>query len=225
MTNKQKQGNINGGITRTKHGYCKRNSTIPRIYRIWQAMKSRCYSKTNESYKNYGLIGVTVCREWLNSPESFIEWSYENGYNDNMHLDKDELCEKYKISPKVYSPKTCQWVLQHKNNIVESQLHTIDVELEIIKAYKAGENITDLAKKYYIGKGLSKSAPTKYIEELLRRYGVYKPKINKTPIKDSIVKEILDSGLQVKDIVEQYGFSRSKWYRAKKRYMQQNSVV
>ena len=61
----------------TTHG--KANS---RIYGVWLNMKNRCYNKKVKSYKHYGGRGIAVCDEWLNSFESFMDWSYANGYND-----------------------------------------------------------------------------------------------------------------------------------------------
>ena len=184
-------------------------------------MKYRCYGVNGKSYDKYGGIGVTVCDEWKNDFEQFKKWSEKNGYNDIMHLDKDELCEKYNIEPKIYSPDTCQWIMQHKNNIIENQLNNIDTEMKIVKEYQDGLSIKTLADKYYNGKGKSHSAPTKYIEELLKRYGVFKSKSNKTPIPDEVIREILKVE-KVTETLKKYSISRSKWYRAKRRYQQRN---
>lgn len=34
----------------------------------------------------------------------------------DLVLDKDIICEKENISPKIYSPKTCMWVTVAENN-------------------------------------------------------------------------------------------------------------
>ena len=222
MTQAQIDGNIKAGKTRTKHGYGKRGQKSPRIYKIWQGMKERCYGINSKSYHKYGGIGITVCSEWKDSFESFLKWSMKNGYNKTMHLDKDELCELYQIEPKIYSPKTCQWIMQHKNNIIENQLHTNDKEMEIVELYVSGSTITELSKIYYIGIGISQSAPTKYIEELLRRYGVYKPRLNKSKISNETIVEILNSTESISNNLTKHKISKSKWYRAIKKYKQRN---
>lgn len=84
-----------------------------RLYNIWGSMKSRCNDK---SHVYYGLKGVTVCDEWRNSYESFREWSLANGYNDELHIDKDIGSAAMNIYPPIYSPKTCTWVTQHRNS-------------------------------------------------------------------------------------------------------------
>jgi DNA-directed RNA polymerase specialized sigma subunit len=42
-------------------------------YRTWQGMKQRCYNKKHPSYKDYGGRGIIVCKEWINSYDTFIE--------------------------------------------------------------------------------------------------------------------------------------------------------
>lgn len=51
------------------HG--KKNS---RIYRTWRNMKTRCFNHNHEHYKDYGGRGITVCKEWQNSFEAFLEY-------------------------------------------------------------------------------------------------------------------------------------------------------
>jgi ribosomal protein L37AE/L43A len=87
-----------------------------RLYDTWRNMKSRCYKEINNRYQYYGAKGVTVCDEWKNDFAAFQKWSYENGYKDDLDLDKDRLCHELKISPAIYSPKTCIWVTKAENN-------------------------------------------------------------------------------------------------------------
>lgn len=42
-----------------------------RIYKIWCAMKDRCYRSKNKRYKDYGGRGITVCEEWKNDFKHF----------------------------------------------------------------------------------------------------------------------------------------------------------
>lgn len=73
-----------------------------RLYQIWQGMKDRCYDKTNSRYKDYGGRGIFVCDEWKKDFESFYKWSIENGYNDNLSIDR-------KNNNKEYAPYNCRW--------------------------------------------------------------------------------------------------------------------
>ena len=104
-------GNKKAGLKREKHGLHKH-----RLMSIYNSMKQRCYNIKHKRYYCYGAIGVTVCEEWKTSFKSFAEWALNNGYKDDLTLDKDELCNKLNISPKIYSPQTCQWIPKHINS-------------------------------------------------------------------------------------------------------------
>ena len=41
------------------------------LYSRWKCMKSRCYSKTDKDYHNYGGRGITFCDEWADF-ENFL---------------------------------------------------------------------------------------------------------------------------------------------------------
>ncbi len=42
-----------------------------KIYKTWDAMRSRCYNPCNASYSRYGARGIEVCEAWRNSFEAF----------------------------------------------------------------------------------------------------------------------------------------------------------
>ncbi len=75
-----------------------------RIYTIWKGMNERCSDVNN---KNYGgkASPVKICNEWQgeHGAENFIKWSLENGYDENLEIDRID-------SEKDYEPSNCRWV-------------------------------------------------------------------------------------------------------------------
>lgn len=84
-------------IDRAKHNLHKH-----RLYRIMNNMKNRCYNKNNKDYCNYGERGIHICNEWLNDFMVFYNWALENGYKDDLTIDR-------KNNDLGYSPDNCRW--------------------------------------------------------------------------------------------------------------------
>lgn len=73
------------------------------LYRVWSAIKQRCYNKNNPNYKHYGAKGITICDEWKHSFKTFESWSIENGYKQGLSIDRIN-------STKSYTPDNCRWI-------------------------------------------------------------------------------------------------------------------
>lgn len=80
-----------------------------RLYSIWHHMKYRCNNPNAPKYPLYGGRGITVCDEWINSFPAFRDWALDNGYDDNLTLDRID-------NNKGYNPNNCRWATSSDQN-------------------------------------------------------------------------------------------------------------
>lgn len=86
------------------------------LYQRYMNMLNRCYNPKSNHYQAYGAKGVTVCKEWQESFESFADWCNANGYKKHLELDKDVRSAELGISPAIYSPETCSFISAEENS-------------------------------------------------------------------------------------------------------------
>lgn len=96
----------------TKHKMC-----YSRIYKIWLGIKARCLNSSDTSYKYYGGRGIFVCNEWRNDFMSFYHWAMENGYRDDLSIDRIYVNGNYE-------PLNCRWATKSTQSQNQSKRTT-----------------------------------------------------------------------------------------------------
>ena len=97
----------------TSHSLCN-----TRLYRIYYKILMRCYNKNDHKYPLYGARGICMCDEWLERDNhgvtpgflNFYNWAIENGYEDNLSIDRIDVNGNYE-------PTNCRWADTKMQNV------------------------------------------------------------------------------------------------------------
>jgi hypothetical protein len=94
------------GCLKAHHGLAQVGRVHP-VYKAWQGMRSRCYNKKNEAYRNYGGRGIEVAASWGDS-EAFIRDMLPS-WREGLTLDR-------KNNNGNYCKENCHWTTRLKQN-------------------------------------------------------------------------------------------------------------
>jgi hypothetical protein len=109
-----------------RSGNYRHGCSATRLYHCWRNMHLRCYDPASKSFSIYGAKGVKVCAEW-SEPPAFFAWAKENGYADNLTLER-------KNNNGNYEPSNCSWATrkQQSRNRSHIKFYTAFGETKIL---------------------------------------------------------------------------------------------
>lgn len=117
-----------------------------RLQRTYKSMLARCHDDSQKNYSSYGGKGISVYAPWISDRFNFFNWAMQNGYMDNLTIDR--------ISPELgYFPENCRWItmqeqIQRRRTVTKL---TPDLIRSIRKDLLTMKNI-EVSKKYGIHK-------------------------------------------------------------------------
>lgn len=91
-----------------------------RLYSIWRDMRKRCRNKNTTYHKDYVDRGIVVCDEWQKY-ETFRDWALENGYKDNLSIERINVNGNYE-------PNNCKWITISEQQLNKRNTHYITYE-------------------------------------------------------------------------------------------------
>ena len=123
-----------------------------RIYGIYHGMINRCEKENDMHYKFYGAKGIKVCDEWKgeNGFINFYLWSMDNGYGDDLSIDRIDNNGNYE-------PDNCRWAdaFTQANNTSANVYYEIDGTQAQIKEISKFYGIPEPTLRGRMKKGMS----------------------------------------------------------------------
>ena len=92
------------------------------LYSVWGGMKTRCYNKKENGYKNYGGRGIIVCDKWNKDFVAFYDWAIVNGYQNGLTIERIN-------NDGNYEPNNCKFILgrEQGRNQRRTKLNSVKV--------------------------------------------------------------------------------------------------
>jgi len=111
------------------------------LYMRLKNIEARCRYPSATNYKYYGGRGISVCREWLDDPRTFIRWAEENGYEPGLEVDGID-------NDGNYEPNNCR-LLDHRHNSQRRRgVKTTIEQASMVKAlFRCGATVKEAAAR------------------------------------------------------------------------------
>lgn len=150
-------------------------------YRIWKAMKSRCYSPSCKNVGLYQKLGIQVCARWRNSFENFMA--------DMGPIPGDDYSIERIDYTKDYCPENCIWIpfkeqMKNRSNVpkytyngethcLKEWARILGVKVELLRGrLRRGRSFEEAISGDIYGRQILINGETKTIKEWCEYYGL-----------------------------------------------------
>lgn len=116
------------GYTINRIGAVTHRETRTNLHKRWESMIARCEYTKHPHYKNYGCRGISVCDDW-HDYEKFRNWALDNGYSEDLSLDRIDNdgnyepsnCRFITIQEQLSNKRNNHWIQYGSENLTISQ--------------------------------------------------------------------------------------------------------
>lgn len=186
----------------------KHNQAHSRLYKVFNSLKQRCLNPNNKGYKNYGGRGITVCNEWLDKKNGFVNfynWAIASGYDENAKFQECTI-DRINVNGN-YEPKNCRWVTNKEQalNKTDSRIFEYKGKRQTLKEWSEELNVSYKILQSHTHKGEN-------IEEILK--GINEREKNKEGRKVVLINkdnnEIFGEFSNIFEACKELGLRRSQ---------------
>lgn len=115
---------VQRGKNSRKHGHAANGNSAE--YQAWSAAKHRCFNPNSPNWDYYGGAGITMCKRWAESFESFLEDmgarpTGVHGKRAKYSIDRIDVSGNYE-------PGNCRWATYHTQNNNTSRTRWITID-------------------------------------------------------------------------------------------------
>ena len=172
-----------------------------RLWTVWRNMKARCYNHNNHGYKDYGGRGIKIYSLWLKHFLYFYDWAIENGYQDDLTIERIDVNGNYE-------PNNCKWISKKEQMRNKRNSHniTFNGETKCLEEWSNIYKINSKVIKFRMDNGMT-------FEEAVTKQNWRK--INSSHVTKEIVDELYNELGEYKKVANALGTSRATVSRIK----------
>jgi hypothetical protein len=103
-----------------------------RLYSIYHDIIARTENSNERAYKHYGGRGIKMYAAWRKDFKLFYDWAMNNGYADNLTIDRIDVNGDYE-------PDNCRWATLKEQQNNRRNNHFVNYKGEVLTTAQVAE--------------------------------------------------------------------------------------